>query len=266
MSSFFRAAFKFCGFVWIAARALADFYFNVRRGATLQQRAKWCHRWSKSYLRLLNIEVVSKGMPPAKGVLTSNHLSYIDIIVLSSIYPQVFLSKADVRDWPLIGVLTRCAGTLFVRRERKADVADLQSSLLDVVSQGVPLTLFPEGTSSDGSKVMPFFSSFLEPAAKANWPVTPAWIGYRLDEGQGSVAEDICYWGDMTFGPHFIKLLKKKKICVTVMFGRPVESGLNRKEMAAALHKEVSAMAAKGRSQPAFSADVGDEELEPSFN
>ena len=152
-----------------------------------------------------------------------------------------------------------------MRRERKADVAELQGAFAAVVSQGIPLTLFPEGTSSDGSSVLPFFSSLLEPAANAKWPVTPACIAYRLDEGQGSVAEDICYWGDMTFGPHLWKLLGKKKIYVTVTIGEPIEAGMNRKEMAAALHKEVSAMAARNRPQTGFTPDV-DEELEPSFN
>jgi 1-acyl-sn-glycerol-3-phosphate acyltransferase len=266
MLSMFRAILKFFGFLWISARALADFCFNVRRDATVRRRADWCHRWSKTLVRLLNIEVVSSGAPPARGLLTSNHLSYIDIIVLGSIYPQIFLSKAEVRNWPIIGALTRCAGTLFVRRERKADVAELQGAFAEVVSQSVPLTLFPEGTSSDGSSVLPFFSSLLEPAANANWPVTPACIGYRLDEGHGIVAEDICYWGDMTFGRHLWKLLGKKKIYVSVTIGEPIEPGLNRKEMAAALHNKVSAMAAKKRPQQKDSPELTDDELEPSFN
>jgi 1-acyl-sn-glycerol-3-phosphate acyltransferase len=266
MPSFVRATLKFFGFLWIAARALADFYFNVRSGATLQRRADWCHRWSNAYIHLLNIEISFNGTRPSRGLLTSNHLSYIDIIVLGSIYPQIFLSKAEVRNWPIIGALTRCAGTLFVRRDRKADVAELQSAFAEVVSQGVPLTLFPEGTSSDGSTVLPFFSSLLEPAANASWPVTPACIRYRLDEGQGNVAEDICYWGEMTFGPHLWKLLGKKKIYVSVTIGEAIEAGLNRKEMAAALHKKVSAMAAKSGPEPKVSPAVDDEELEPSFN
>ena len=263
-----RAILKLIGFLWISARALLDYYFNVRRrGAMLHSRADWCHRWAAPYLRLLNVEVTIRGKSPVSGLLTCNHLSYLDIVVLASSHPQVFLSKAEVRSWPLIGAMTRCAGTLFIRRERKSDVAELQSDFSEVISRGLALTMFPEGTSSDGSGVLPFFSSLLEPAAKANWPVTPAWIGYRLDEGQGNVADDICYWRDMTFGPHFLKLLSKKKIYATVVFGEPIERGLNRKQMAAALHKEVSALSDQNRPDrmptPALNEE---EEFEPSFN
>lgn len=253
-----RAILKLLGFLWITARALVD----GRRNRTLQQRADWCHRWAKAYLRLLDVELAWRGAPPAQGVLTCNHLSYLDIVVLAAIRPQVFLSKADVKSWPLIGALTRCAGTLFVRRERKADVAELQSAFAEVVGQGMPLTLFPEGTSSDGATVLPFFSSLLEPAAKANWPVTPGWITYRMDEG--NVAEDICYWGDMTFGPHFLKLLSRKKIYATIIFGEAIEAGLNRKQMAAVLHREVRELAARHSDPPTLTPDGVGKQLEPS--
>lgn len=262
--SIVRAIFKLFGFFALTARALVDHYFTVhRRGGGLQHRADWCPRWAGSYLRLLNVEVATHGAPPRAGLLTCNHLSYLDIVVLAGAHRQVFLSKAEVRNWPIIGALTRCAGTLFVRRERKSDVAKLQPAFAKVISQGLPITLFPEGTSSDGAAVLPFFSSMLEPAAKANWPVTPGWIGYRLDEGEGSVADEICYWRDMTFGPHFVRLLSKKKIYATVVFGETIEAGMNRKEMAAALHKEVSALAAKHRARSASQAEFADEELMP---
>lgn len=249
MMAVLRAIVKLIGFLALTIRALLDFHFSVRRrGGALPLRAAWCHRWGKRYIRLLDVELEHKGQVPRVGLLACNHLSYLDIVVLSAIHPQVFLSKAEVRNWPIIGALTRCAGTLFVRREKKADVASLQAPFTEVISQKLPLTLFPEGTSSDGAQVMPFYSSLLEPAAQARWPVTPGWIGYRLDEG--SVADEICYWRDMTFGPHFLKLLSKKKIYATVVFGEPIASGLNRKQMAASLHREVSALAAEHRLQP----------------
>ena len=80
------------------------------------------------------------------------------------------------------------------------------------------------------------------------------------------MADDICYWRDMTFGKHFVKLLTKEKIYATVVFGEPIGPGMNRKQMAAALHKEVSAMAARSRRQPVVGPEVGNEELEPSLS
>jgi 1-acyl-sn-glycerol-3-phosphate acyltransferase len=242
-----RAIAKLGAFLWVSGRALLDFWLNVRpRGATRPMRADWCHRWAIAFLKVVNVELTFRGVPPKAGILACNHLSYVDVVVLHAIHHQVFLSKAEVRDWPIIGPLTRCGGTLFVRRERKADVADLQTDFMHVLNEGIPITIFPEGTSSDGSTVLPFRSSFLEPAAKANCPVTPAWIGYRLDEG--SVADEVCYWRDMTFGPHFLKLLSKKKLYATVVFGEPIASGMNRKEMAAALHAEVTKLANRKRT------------------
>jgi 1-acyl-sn-glycerol-3-phosphate acyltransferase len=262
-----RAILKFAGFLWITARALFDFWFNVRkRSDDLRERAAWCHRWAKAYIRLLNVELKSCGSPPAAGLLTCNHLSYLDIVLLAAIRPQMFLSKAEVRNWPVIGALTRCAGTLFIRRDRKSDVAELQRAFTEVVEQGIPLTLFPEGTSSDGSGVLPFYSSLLEPAARAQWPVAPGWISYRLDALDGSVSEDICYWRDMTFGPHFLKLLSKKKIYATVVFGEAVETGLSRKEMALELRNRVIALAAAHRDESAPATEVGNEELQPALN
>lgn len=243
-----RATIKFFGFLLTAARALFDYFVNVRpKGATLPLRADWCHRWAITHLRLLNVELTTKGTPPARGMLACNHLSYLDIVALAAVHPQIFLSKAEVKNWPLIGVMTQCAGTLFIRRERKADVAELQNAFETVVAQDVPITIFPEGTSSDGSKVLPFYSSLLEPAAKSRWPVTPGWIEYQMDDGD--VGQDVCYWGDMTFGPHFLKLLSKKRIRVKIIFGEPLPAGLNRKQMAAQLHEAVSILSVKNRER-----------------
>src|SRR5688572_13084883 len=117
MMAILRAIVKLAGFLWITARALFDFQFNVQqRGGGLALRAEWCHRWGKAYTQLLDVELKWKGEPPAEGLLTCNHLSYLDIVILAAVRPQIFLSKSEVKSWPIIGALTRCAGTLFVRR------------------------------------------------------------------------------------------------------------------------------------------------------
>jgi lyso-ornithine lipid O-acyltransferase len=244
-----RTILKLTRFLWVSALALFDFAWNIRgRGDSLQARADWCHRWANRYLEVLGIELTRRGLPPNEGVLVCNHLSYVDIVVLGAARKQIFLSKREVKSWPIIGALSQCAGTLYVNRERRGDVAKLQNAFAEVIDAGLPITLFPEGTSSDGSKVMPFYSSLLEPAVRGAWAVTPSWLGYRLDEG--SVADEVCYWRDMTFLPHFLKLLSKKRIYATVVFGQPVSYMRDRKELAARLHREVSAMAEQGQSRP----------------
>jgi 1-acyl-sn-glycerol-3-phosphate acyltransferase len=152
----------------------------------------------------------------------------------------VFLSKSEVRGWPVLGLLAACAGTLFIRRDRKADVARFDDSFARVVDQGVILGIFPEGTSTDGHQVLPFHSSLFAAAAAAAWPVTPAWIGYEVDEG--SVENDVCYWGDMTFSTHFRRLIKLDQVRATVIYGEALTGATDRKQMAKTLHRQVGGL------------------------
>jgi 1-acyl-sn-glycerol-3-phosphate acyltransferase len=116
----------------------------------------------------------------------------------------------------------------------------------------VVLALFPEGTSSDGRQILPFHSSLLAPIEHQNWTVTPAWLGYRLTDG--SVEQDVAYWGDMTFGPHFLKLISKREIHAFVSFGDPLPMDLDRKEIARLAFAQVDALRAKhAADQTAFS-------------
>ncbi len=169
-------------------------------------------------------------------MLACNHLSYLDIAVLAAAQPMVFVAKSEVRHWPVLGRLARCAGTLFVRRDRKSDVTRFNDAFAAVVNAGVVLGLFPEGTSSNGRQVLPFHSSLFEPAVMSHWPVTPAWIGYALPDG--SVEDEICYWRDMTFLPHFLRLLARKNIEATVAYGTALPPGLDRKHMARELRRQ----------------------------
>jgi 1-acyl-sn-glycerol-3-phosphate acyltransferase len=227
----------------LTAAALRYFFLIWLRGksASIPARAEWMRACSRRILTALNIEVKRHGVPPAGGLIAANHLGYIDIVVLGSAQPTVFLSKSEVRDWPVFGYLADCAGTLFIRREKKLDVARFDESFARVVNAGVILGIFPEGTSSDGHRVLPFHSSLFAAAAAAQWPVTPVWIGYAATGG--AVENDVCYWGDMTFFTHFLRLIRLEKITATVVYGGRITAGLDRKEMARQLHRQVCALA-----------------------
>jgi len=235
-----RVLVRLAGFCAVAAAALLDYGCKVwLRGQSnsVAARAGWSQRWGAQFLRVLHLRVTLHGSPPAGGLVVCNHLSYLDIPVLAAQQPLVFVSKSEVRRWPIIGWLTRCAGTLFINRGQKSDVARLAAEFAPVVDQGVALVLFPEGTSSDGAAVLPFRSSLLAPAASQGWTVTPAWIGYALDDGVAG--DEVCYWRDMTFVPHFLNLLSKKEIQARVAFGSPRAAGSDRKELARQLHAQV---------------------------
>jgi 1-acyl-sn-glycerol-3-phosphate acyltransferase len=213
----------------------------LKRGENISySRLGWVQRSSRSFLRVLNLEVSSRGMPPRRGLMVSNHLGYLDIIVYSSISPMIFVSKHEVRDWPVFGWLSACAGTLFINRGRKQDVERVTGEMAHALSTGVVVALFPEGTSSDGRGVLPFRSSLLEPAASKGWPVCPACLTYRV--AGGSAETDACYWGKMSFLPHLMKLLSKKAVYASVVFGTPVDGDSDRKLLASRLHREVVAL------------------------
>lgn len=209
-------------------------------------RAAWMSRQARRFLRALNLTVERSGPPPSSGVLVANHLSYLDILVLGAAGPLVFVAKRQTRGWPVFGPLIRAAGTVFVERERAHDLPRVLAELsaAGAGGGGVVVAFFPEGTSTDGSTVLPFRPALLAPAVASGQPVTPAWIGYTLDADDGSAADEVCWWGDTAFAPHLLNLFSKKIIRARVAYAPPEPPGDDRKELARRLHARVCALAA----------------------
>jgi len=240
-----RLLFRLLLLIATLALAALDYLLTIKllgRESSLRARAVWMRRQAKNLLRVLGIETTFLGTPPSGGVLVSNHLSYTDILVYGSHAPSIFISKADVAGWPVFGLLSKCAGTLFVRREVRSDVVRLASEMPRVVDAGLLLTFFPEGTSTGGDHVLPFHASLFAPAVEHQWQITPAFLRYELDDGDGSVADEIAYWRDMVFGPHLLNLLSKKRIRAIVQYGSPRLPGSDRKTLAETLHSQVCAL------------------------
>jgi 1-acyl-sn-glycerol-3-phosphate acyltransferase len=209
----------------------------VRRDRRLAARTEWLHRWCRFACRVLGIRVTTHGAMPRSGLLVCNHLSYLDIIVLSSIRPCIFVAKRDVAGWPLFGWLAHAAGTIFVDRQRPLATAFAVNRIHAAIAAGLAVVLFPEGTSSDGSTVLPFKSSLLESAVQLRCPVAAGTVGYALDHG--SVAEEVCYWRDMTLVPHLLNLLCKREIGANYSFSTAKVRAGNRKEIACELRDEI---------------------------
>jgi 1-acyl-sn-glycerol-3-phosphate acyltransferase len=218
-------------------------FFTVRflgKASSIRARAEWMQRSAQSLADALGMRVHSKGAAPTQGLIVCNHLSYLDILVLGARHPTLFVSKAEVRSWPWIGWLTECAGTLYINREQRTDVARLKDSIHQLLGEGVPIAFFPEGTSTHGEQVLPFRASLLEPASANRCAVTPASLAYHLKGG--SVVEEVCFWRDMTFGPHIWNLLSKSGIEASVVYGETVIADADRKVMAKSLHASVCAL------------------------
>lgn len=233
----FRVTFRLCWLAGEISLAMLDFVVNVmfqRQMPAAKARALWLQQACRRVLRILSVDIKTRGPIPLHGLLVSNHLSYLDILVLSSVTPAVFVSKSEVKSWPVFGWFARMSGTLFVERGRRSDVTRLNNELSQALDRGALVVLFPEGTSSDGQAVLPFKSSLLEPITQLAHPLTLGCLGYSLPDGRPG--EEVCYWGDMTLVPHLVNLLSKRCVNVTVAFTRFGQPVACRKTLARHLH------------------------------
>lgn len=204
-------------------------------------RAVWLHRWCQIACRILGLRLARRGQMPRRGLLVCNHLSYLDIIALSALQPCVFVAKGDVASWPVFGWLARAAGTIFVDRTRRSVVGSAVTRIGAATDAGLLVVLFPEGTSSDGRTVLPFKSSLLEPALHG--PLGVGAIDYSLREG--SVADEVCYWRDMTLAPHLANLFTKRTIEAEICFASATVRAADRKALARELRGQVIALRAR---------------------
>lgn len=221
-------------------QAMADFRRRSRKAnphLSDLDRALWMHEWCGKAMGRLGIKLHVVGQAPDAGLIVSNHLSYIDIFAFGTAMPCVFVSKSEVKDWPVFGTLTTMAGTVYIDRKRRSDTWNANESIRRVLDQGLRVVIFAEGTSSDGTSVLPFYPSLFEPAVEGEVPITAAHIGYTLADG--NVGQDIAYWGDMTFFPHLLKLLSKRGLSATVTFNGQPRKFADRKIAAAEMHEEV---------------------------
>lgn len=211
------------------------FLFRRARGPLLlPERARWLHESCQMGLRRLKIAVEVQGVFPSRGLLVSNHLSYLDILVYSSLSPCVFVSKKEVRRWPIFGQMAVMAGTVFIDRSRSADARRVNSEMQNALAKGAVVVLFPEGTSSDGTSVLPFRSALFEGSIGADEPVTAAHL--RYDVSDGSPQTDVAYWGPMSFLPHLLRLLSRTGVCATIRFAPQARKFQDRKAAARETH------------------------------
>ncbi len=242
-----RGAGRCVALLAVIAWSMAAYGVNRAHRRDAMARARWLQVACRRALRVLGISVETRG-ERAEGVLVAaNHLSYLDILVLASLMPVVFVSKKEVRNWPMFGWFAKKAGTLFIDRSRPGDVAKIGAELGAVMTTGLNLAIFLEGTSSDGREVLPFKPALLEPAVRNGWRVMPVALSYLVPPGHSSATE-VCWWGEMTLLPHLWNLTTLSWTRARVVWGVPVVpiTGQGRKELAADLRSQVVSLSGAG--------------------
>ncbi|GAB5559387.1 MAG: lysophospholipid acyltransferase family protein [Synoicihabitans sp.] len=183
---------------------------------------------------MMGIEVVCAGKIRPGVMLAPNHVGYLDILVMASLTPAVFVGKAEVKGWPVFGWFARWAGSLFIRRERKSDLVRVGEQLAPVLEADVNLIIFLEGTSTDGSDMRKFRPGLLEPIVRTNTPVAPVCISYTVSAPHDA-GVDVGWWGTMPLAPHLVKLAGLPDVKASVVVGEPVQDSPDRKQLANAL-------------------------------
>ena len=216
----------------------------------------WYHR---QVCRLVGVRLhIDGGVAREQGVLLiSNHVSWLDITVLSAVAPVSFVAKQEVASWPFVSWLAKLQRSVFVDRTRRSEVTDKANEILRRLEAGDHVVLFAEGTSSDGNRVLPFRSALLgavEMAAKdggaAELTIQPMAVAYTATQGipMGRQHRPLAAWyGDLDFMPHIRVLIEKTALDATVAFGEaiPADATLTRKAMTGRLEQETRRMMAE---------------------
>ena len=197
--------------------------------------------WSLQFLALWGIHVKVLGQPVVSGpaLIVANHISWLDISVIHAARHCRFVSKSDIRDWPLVGMLATGAGTLYIERSSRKDALRMVKDMADAMKEGDVVAVFPEGTTSDGRDLLPFHANLIQSAIQADVPVQPMSLKF-VDAQTGETSFAPCYIGDDTLIGSIWRTLTAPPILAVVHFGPPQQSqGRDRRQWASDLRQDI---------------------------
>lgn len=203
--------------------------------------AKKIQRYSKAVLWILNIEVRSQGdvpvlMTDVRGLIVSNHISYLDVLAISSQVPALFVTSAEVKESGWVGMLCDWAGCFFVERRKKTSVTADASAIVAALQSKVPLVIFPEGTSTVGTDVLPFKSSLFQSAIQAQCEISSICIRY---EGG---AQAFAYYDAVDLIPHLLSICNRRHSSIMTIHWlgvQNVRAEMDRKVLASASYEKI---------------------------
>jgi 1-acyl-sn-glycerol-3-phosphate acyltransferase len=217
--------------------------------ASRTARIEFAQRWARRMIRALGARPCVEGAAPAPGsLLVANHVSWLDILAIASCTPAVFVAKSEVRDWPAIGWLAARAQALFLKRSSGRSLLRVKNRIAALLLEGRSVAIFPEGTTSDGSGVLPFRSGLLQAAVDSVRPVQPVAIAYYGDDGNPSV--DAAFIDGMTLWQSISAICRSGPITVRLAFAAPIApAGRTRKELAREARDTITASSREGLNE-----------------
>lgn len=208
-----------------ALAGLATILFVFPRLQQPERNAR-VQAWAARMLAIVGIELQVRGTPPERGpmLLVANHISWLDILALHAARHCRFVSKSQVRRWPLVGPLATGAGTLYVERESRRDAMRVVHGMAASLRAGDILAIFPEGTTTDGAGLLPFHANLLQAAISADAPVLPVGLDF-LEAGTRHRSRAAAYIDDDTLLGSVWRALMAPPLLALVTFGEPQHAG-----------------------------------------
>jgi 1-acyl-sn-glycerol-3-phosphate acyltransferase len=241
-----RALFRVLGLCGVTAAYYLRWLSGIPFVFGSNNRARdWRNRnfrsWAQMAARVIGMTIIVRNEPP-KGsfLMVSNHLSYVDVILLASQADCAFVAKREVAGWPIIGSVCRATNTIFIDRKLRRDIPNSMRQIVETLRRGVGVVLFAEGTSTNGDRVLPFKTSLLEIAARNQLPVHYASVGYVVPHCETPATESVCWWGDMTFPDHLFRLLQLPSFEASLVYGAEPITSDDRRVLATKLWSAVS--------------------------
>ena len=233
--------------------ALAGLVFPLLKPA---QRDRLIMAWAQRLLRVLGVRVRTTPAPnlPGGALLVCNHVSWLDIYLIYAAQRVHFVSKSEVRAWPVAGWLAHKTGTLFLERGRRADTARVNAEMRALMQSGAWVAVFPEGTTSDGRGLRRFLPSLLQPAVELNCPIVPAALRYRSLDNAYSAAP--AYIDELSLWQSLMRIISEPGLIAELQFGEPILPNGHRRDLAAQAERAVTVLLGlrPSESEPADTA------------
>ena len=214
---------------------------RVSADADQRYRGRIMRVWAHMVLWISGFRLTVTGHPlHEKCFSVSNHLSVLDSVIICAVTGGALVARHDLAHWPIIGLITRKADTIFINRERRKDIINVNRVLSERLAQGHAIHIFPEGRIGDGVSVRPFNTSIMQPVTQADMPTYFMTINYATYPGDPSPLHSI-YWGSHSFSEHVMHILALKGGQIDLTFHDTPIHDDDRKRLAQKLHDAIAA-------------------------